>query len=149
MLIGASLLLPVLNRMRGDARQAACANNLAVAGTAIGRYGADHGLMLCPEERYAPARFGGTWGSRIDPRGWSNPIRHTCTSWYGSITYTPILFSVRTTLGRPTRLDDTMFDWPNAKAVSYSYQNQYTPKANPDRSSVGDGHSWPTKTPCL
>ena len=128
MLIGASLLLPVLNRMRGDARQAACANNLAVAGTAIGRYGTDHGNIL-PRGKVRP---GTVWWNVGQPNRPEGLVQSNSAHLYILVRKHYVHADSLHCPDNPwaaDRLDDTMFDWPNAKAVSYSYQNQYTPKA--------------------
>ena len=128
MLIGASLLLPVLNRMRSDARQVACANNLSVAGAAIGRYGADHGLTL-PRGK---VRSGTVWWNVGQPNRPEGLVQSNSAHLYILVRKHYLHSDSLRCPDNPwatDRLDDTMFDWPNAKAVSYSYQNQYTPKA--------------------
>lgn len=127
MLIGASLLLPVLNRMRSDARQAACANNLAMAGAAIGQYSADHGNTL-PRGKVRPGTVWWNVGQPDQPEGL---VQSNSAHLYILIRK---CYLHAHTLDCPdnacaaNRLDETMFDWPNAQAVSYSYQNQYTAK---------------------
>ena len=83
MLIGASLLLPVLNRMRADARQAACAGNLAVAGTAFGRYATDHGHTL-PRGKVRPGTVRWSVGQPEQPEGLvQSNSAHRTREWGG------------------------------------------------------------------
>ncbi len=124
-LIGASLLWPVLDRVRGDARRVACSGNLAVAGQAIDRYAHDHDRLL-PRGHVKP---GAVWWNVGGASNADGQVHSNSAHLY-------ILVRSRyidaVTLACPdnpwtvNRMDHSMHDWPAAKAVSYSYQNQYT-----------------------
>ncbi len=128
-LVGVSLLLPALNRVRGDARRAACAGNLGAAGAAIGRYAAGFGNQL-PRGQVTP---GSVW--------WNvgqHHRKHESGAMQSNSAHLYLLVRMgyvsADTLRCPDNassvrgLDASLQDWPHAKAVSYSYQNQYTTK---------------------
>lgn len=125
-LIGASLLWPVLDRVRAEARQVNCSANLAVAGQAIGRYAADHRHEL-PRGYVKP---GAVWwnvgGSSSDADG---QVHSNSAHLYVLVRWKYINAETLRCPDNPcatVHMDDSMHDWPTARAVSYSYQNQYT-----------------------
>ena len=130
MLITASLLLPALDRMRADARQVACANNLAVAGRAFGGYAADHNNTL-PRGQAKP---GTVWWNVGHTNGKSEkPSQSNSAHLYILVRNKYVAPDTLACPDNPwaghQHHDASMHDWSTARAVSYSYQNQYTPQA--------------------
>ena len=129
MMIAVSLLWPVLDRIRADARRVACANNLAIAGQAFGRYANDHNQAL-PRGRVRPGTV--WWNVGAVP---SDPDHHVGSNSAHLYILVRSRYIDAGTLQCPDNagavghMSHSMHDWPTAKAVSYSYQNQYTQKA--------------------
>jgi hypothetical protein len=149
MLIGLSLIWPALNRTRNDSMRIACANNLAAAGRGMVQYGMDEGHYLLPRHR---TRAGDTWwnvGSRYTPSftetSSKNANANQTRSNIATTTYVQSnsanLYLLRSNgyvsaqtlacpsnVNAPLNLATSAFDWDNPLAISYSYQNQFTPK---------------------
>lgn len=124
-----SLLWPAMSTTRSDARRVACANNLSAAGAALGAYAADNSGQM---PRYAN-QVGMPWyqvGEQAkDGQG---PMRSNSAQLYLLVRrgyIQPQALACPENPNAPRRLSPEFFDWPSADAVSYSYQNQYTPQA--------------------
>lgn len=128
-IIGASLLMPVMERQRADSRRVAGAANLAMAGQAFNSYAADN-LGKMPRGEVQP---GSVWwdvgqtqaagqGLRSNSahlfllirQGYAKPKDLACPE-------NPFAYDPHLTIEH--------HDWRSPQAVSFSYQNQYTAKA--------------------
>jgi hypothetical protein len=130
LLLGLSVLMPVLDRNKAEAQRVACASNLAAAGMAMAGYAADSRGVL-PR---GPISVGDPWLNVGQPdalspagnfqsnsahlfllirEGYLPPDQLACTANSDAVT-------------QPIALGQ--FDWSKPSAVSYSYQNQYTPR---------------------
>lgn len=125
-LVAFSLLWPALEFNREDARRIACATNLAVTGQALSRYAADYKGVL-PRGKTQP---GAAWWTV----GQEAPEHQVVTSNSAHLFLLPgQRYLNPDTLNCPdnphavANLSADAGDWPSANAVSYSYQNQYTP----------------------
>ena len=130
LLIGLSLLWPVLERSRAEARRLACANNLAAAGQAFGQYAADHNNTL-PRGKIKP---GAQWwhiGSAPSSDGTQSSNSAHLYLLVRQGYATPHTLSCPDNPHTHDHLDGSVHDWSDPAAVSFSYQNQYTP--NPIR----------------
>lgn len=127
LMIGFSLLWPVMERVRADARRVACANNLAAVGSAMGRYAADYGNTM-PRRKVSP---GTAWWRVGQVSDADESVQSNSAHLYVLVRRRYI---AAPTLGCPgnthaaTHLDHHNHDWPRAQAVSFSYQNQHASK---------------------
>jgi hypothetical protein len=122
---GVSLLWPVLSMTRAQARTIACASHLAQAGEGIARYAAEHGGVM--------PRLGSWPGTRwLDVGGEheaDEPIRSNAAHLYLLARDDYVSESALRcpeNADAPSALPPGSIDWPSLRAVSYSYQNQYT-----------------------
>ena len=130
-LLGISVLMPVLDRSRADAQRAACSANLAAAGMGFSAYAADHDDAL-PR---GPVRPGDPWThvgrpSAVSPEGFyrSNSAHLYLLIRLGYLPPEELACASNDAAGggtAPVALG--RIDWSTPQAVSYSYQNQYTP----------------------
>lgn len=121
-----TLALPSLEANRGNASRIACAANLTIAGSAFGSYASDN-QNLMPRGRTIPGSHWNYVGLKPDRP--DQPVQSNSA-------HVAILIRNRylatSTLACPNNphasqsLGADMFDWPTPKALSYSYQNQYT-----------------------
>lgn len=126
LMIAVSLLWPVMARTRTDAMRIACANNLATAGVGLRNYAWDNQNIL---PRY-PTVAGATWwnvGQPVDDGMVQSNSAHLYKLRREGYVATGTL-NCPTNGQAPQQLAASAFDWPNARAISYSYQNQYTPE---------------------
>lgn len=126
-LIGLSLVWPMLDFNRTNARKVVCQNNLSSAGLALNRYAADSaGLM--PRGAFTP---GSPWikvGQAPDRDG---SLQSNTAHLFLLITGQYLNLAALACPDNPQaalHLPADVRDWPNAAAVSYSYQNQYRPE---------------------
>ncbi|NJL31596.1 MAG: hypothetical protein HC898_08170 [Phycisphaerales bacterium] len=135
LLMGLSVLWPTLAASREEARRLACQYNLGLTGMAMARYATDHqGLM--PRTASLPsaswASVGMSHGSADTNRTIanrqqiSNPAHLFLLARQGYIT--PQTMACPDNSQAPQHFAADSTDWPNAPAVSFSYQNQLTPK---------------------
>jgi hypothetical protein len=126
-IVGFSLALPVLVRHRAEARRIACQSNLALAGVALERYAADFNGYL-PRGEVQP---GSPWFNvgqvRRDEPVESNSAHLFLLARQGYIS--PETLNCPENAHAPVRLARDSRDWPTAQAVGFSYQNQYSPRA--------------------
>jgi hypothetical protein len=130
-LLAVSVILPTIDRTRAEANRAACLGNLATAGQAIGNYAADFAGML-PRGKSVP---GSPWWNvgrpdAVDRAGnvYSNSAhlyrlvntRYIDADKLACVTneYAP----------RHGQMTVHQLDWNTPLAISYSYQNQFTPE---------------------
>lgn len=135
LLMGLSVLWPTLAASREEARRLACQYNLGLTGMAMARYASDQqGLM--PRTASLPsaswASVGMSHGSAATNRTIanrqqiSNPAHLFLLARQGYIT--PQTMACPDNPDAPQHFAADSTDWPNAPAVSFSYQNQLTPK---------------------
>ena len=127
LMIGVSLLWPVMNRFRVDARQARCGRNLANAGMAFGKYGADHNGQM-PR---GAVRAGADWWRVGQQQDDKHPVRSNSANLYLLIRQKyahPTVFNCPTNPFAPQSAGQQHHDWPTHRAISYSYQNQFRQK---------------------
>jgi hypothetical protein len=125
LLIGVSLLWPWIAGSRQDAMRMACASNLHAVGSAITQYAAASQGML---PRY-PVQAGSVWWDVGRPVH-DGQVRSNSANLYllRRLNYvSAAALNCPTNPDALTQLDASAFDWPNPRAISYSYQNQYAP----------------------
>lgn len=138
LLIGASLLWPSMDRSRQEARQLACESNLGLAGRAMFSYAADYDDTL-PRRGSWPGAIWWNVGKHADvPDTLGQPIESNSAHLYTLVrkTYAPAeMLSCPDNAAAPRggTMSSSLNDWTCNKAVSFSYQNQFTPK--PTRAS--------------
>jgi len=144
-LIGASLLLPVLSQNRQLAMQVACQRKLAAAGGAIAQYAADHNGTL-PRGKVEP---GVAWWHVGQPHEPGGVVRSNSAHLYLLVRHENDYLEPATLAcpsnahAHPEKMTDHHHDWPSVKAISFSYQNQYTPEPielnrNPELALLAD-----------
>lgn len=125
-LIAVSLLLPVLAQNQHMAQQIACQTNLKAAGTAIQQYASDHNGLL-PRDQI---KEGARWWDVGEPRDKEGTVHSNAAHLYLLVRKHYIspdkLACPSNPHAHPERMTRQHHDWPSVKAVSYSYQNQYT-----------------------
>lgn len=130
MLIAAfSLGLPMLSTSRGQSRQIACANNLRTAGAAMTSYAADSQGQMPRLGNFE----GQPWflvGQGVETHnGQPQQVRSNSAHLFLLVRrgyIHPGALACPENEHATQHLAAGAFDWPNAKAVSYSYQNQFT-----------------------
>ncbi|MCX5662536.1 MAG: hypothetical protein NTW19_22875 [Planctomycetota bacterium] len=123
-LIGLSLMVPMLDRMRADARRIACANNLGEAGEALASYASDYNNTLPRRE----AEPGSVWWNVGKNTLASGPVESNSAHLFNLVRggyAQPDALNCPENDRAVRGLSPKMNDWPTARAVSYSYQNQY------------------------
>lgn len=124
LIVGFSLMIPALGRMREEARQVACAANLGEAGTALASYAADYNNVL-PRRGAQPGAVWWNVGKDVQADG---TIESNSAHLYGLVRAN---YAQPDALNCPDNphamrgLSAKHNDWPTARAVSYSYQNQH------------------------
>jgi hypothetical protein len=124
LLLGLSVLWPMLVQSHHDALQADCARHLAVAGSALGSYANDHDGLL-PRAPVAP---GSAWWNVGAPPTPSGAVQSNSANLYllaRQHYLEPDTLACPENPNAPRTLDPAQSDWPNGLAVSYSYQNQF------------------------
>lgn len=134
--IGLSLLMPVLERSRAEAQRIACAANLQQAGMGFTRYAADFGGVL-PRRSVEPGEVWWNVGdtgnahrhaaARADQSVNSNSA-HLYLLFKSGYAAADALYCPTNTHTTPDVLSRERDDWAAPEAVSFSYQNQYTPR---------------------
>lgn len=121
LVIGISLLLPAIHQTREQAVQQACMANLGAAGQGIANYASDHHGML-PHNHITP---GTVWWDVGDPAH-SNSAQLYLLVRDGYVTAQTLACPGNAYAPQPGVMTSSDRDWHNAKAVSYSYQDQFT-----------------------
>lgn len=124
LMIAVSLFWPMMAKTRSDAMRVACASNLQTAGIGLQNYAWDNGRVL---PRYQTT-LGSVW--------WNvgQPVQDGLVQSNSAHLYklrrenyvSAATLNCPTNGEAPQQLATSAFDWPNPRAVSYSYQNQYT-----------------------
>lgn len=132
MLIGASMLWPAIDRGREDARRTACASGLGAAGEAVGQYASDH-QEVTPRAGTWPGAVWWNVGQQARDTAHDKPIESNSAHLFtlvrgGYINPARLNCPDNPDAISPRSISRDHHDWPSAKAVSYSYQNQYTPQ---------------------
>ena len=129
LLIGLSLLWPMMAQTRSDAMRIACASNLSSAGMAMNSYARDNWSML-PRYRVQPGQIWWNVGQPVSQGpGASMVVQSNSANLYKLRRegYASIgALSCPANAEAPAQIAPSAFDWPNARSISYSYQNQYT-----------------------
>jgi len=127
-LMAVSVALPSLVRMREDARRSVDQANLQMAGIALGQYAVDnHGVL--PRWEATP---GTPWFNVGQPLSEQMQTESNSANLYKLIReqyVRPGDLNSPLNINAPRVLDVNGYDWASPEAVSYSYQNQYTPDA--------------------
>lgn len=128
LVIGASVILPVLAKTRGDAMRVACRANMATVGKAFAQYAADYAGTM-PRGRIVP-------NSNWYHVGWTRydwqAIKANSANLYilaRGRYVEPATLACSANEAAPRVMTADLRDWPTASAVSYSYQNQFGPRA--------------------
>ncbi len=138
LLIGTSVLLPVLSQSQGQSQRIACMSRFGQLGQAFGMYASDNQGQA---PRYA-TRPGLTWwnvGQTAEPGRYEATQRSAAeVKVLSNTAHLFILVNDGLTslasLACPSNaaaqreIDPAQRDWADARQVSYSYQNQYTPE---------------------
>ncbi len=128
LLLCASVLWPVLERSRNDARELTCRANLQSTSSAFARYAADHNDFL-PRGAVEP---NGSWykvGQQTDESN-SAHLYLLVRQNYLQVA----MLNCPENENAPSQLSEDSFDWPTYEAVSFSYQNQAQPIKIDERS---------------
>jgi hypothetical protein len=127
-LIAASLAVPLLARNQDQARQLACASHQAMAGRAVGQYAManDQALPRGPFKQNSAWFHVGTNPDTSDGTFRSNSA-HFRILIRGRFLH-PNTLNCPSNADALTKPDFEAVDWPNHKAISYSYQSQHTPQ---------------------
>jgi len=124
LLITFSIAMPMVSHNRANARKVACESNLATAGFGFSQYAGDHQGQMPAVQR----RPGDTWWNvntfDKDGNAKSNSAHAFVLIRGGYVD--PASFNCPENPHAPTNITIHMRDWPNARAVSFSYQNQFT-----------------------
>ncbi len=123
-----TLLWPALNFTRDSSRRVACASNLAAAGSAMEHYAADFAGVL-PRRRTAPGAP--WWNVGRSDTGENQVVTSNPANLYllanGRYLRSDTLNCPQNPHA-PKGLSPDAHDWPEPRAVSFSYQNQYSAK---------------------
>ncbi len=124
-IIGTCLLIPVMDRQQADSRRIAGAGNMRYTGAALASYAVDN-LGQMPRGDIRPGTVWWDVGQPQSVNGSNSAHLYRLVSkGYADIEYLTCPeneHALRQALGPEHR------DWTGPKAVSFSYQNQYTPK---------------------
>ncbi|MEM1212139.1 MAG: hypothetical protein AAGI68_07555 [Planctomycetota bacterium] len=137
LLIGASLLLPVLSRSQADAARRACLTNLGALGQAFSQYAAANKDEL-PRYRTTPGTDWYHVGHDFDRSTPNAAVRSNTANLFilahdGYTTLNTLACPAHTTPAGGD-LGPQATDWSRPEQVSYSYQNQF--RAEPVRLSA-------------
>lgn len=124
LVVGFSLLFPMVGRMREDARRVACVGNLQTAGMAIGRYAADNQDSM-PR---LPNTAGQPWWNVGRQIGKGQPVQSNSANTYLLVRQgyaNPDALNCPDNPNAAPGLTRDMHDWRSAKEVGFSTQNQY------------------------
>jgi len=126
LLIAVGLLLPLMSNQRAQARRVACENRLAAAGMGLGSYVADHNGAL-PRRQTEP---GTPWFHVGKEVAEGQPVESNSANLYllVKLGYVDLeTLSCPSNVHAPRTVAAGATDWPDWKAVSFSYRHQNTP----------------------
>jgi hypothetical protein len=128
LLLGISMLWPMLASARGAARQIACQQNLAGAGVGLGAYAAAHqGQMPAMRMRLGdPWWLTGQFDEQGNAQSNSAHLFQLARLGYAPLEKLTCSGNRDALQGLPGSHLSEMFDWPSGQAISFSYQNQYS-----------------------
>lgn len=121
LLIGASVVWPVVSGVREQSRRLACHSHLGGLAGAFGQYALDHDSSLPVVAR---SLDGSTYWNVGDPAGRSNSanLYHLARTGYTSVESLACPGNPEALTSSP---GDGAIDWPDSDSVSYSYQNMF------------------------
>jgi len=126
LLIGVSLLLPVMDNTRNQARQTACASNLAGVGNSFAGFAQDHHGAT---PRYAPTQPASAWwrvGQASTPaQAQSNSANLYILVRAGYADAQDLNCPANEHAPAPGQMTASDIDYANHQQISYSYQNQF------------------------
>lgn len=128
-ILGAALLMPVMDRQQADSRRIAGMGNMSQAGVAISSYAADNRGQM-PRGDIRP---GSVWWN-VGQAGTANgrPVSSNSAHLYRLIkkgyTNATTLTCPENAFSDNESLTSQHNDWTGPRAVSFSYQNQYRPQ---------------------
>lgn len=127
-LIGLSLLLPVLNKVDADAKRTACATNLGSVGAGFGSFASFNNGQLPRYRQQAPSWW--RVGQQSDEQ---RPVASNSANLYllvrgGFVEPELLNCPANEHAPAPGRMTARDFDYPDHRAVSFSYQNQSRPE---------------------
>jgi len=127
-LIAASLLLPMMERQQADSRRVAGAGNLGSVGRAMATYATDN-LGQMPRGDVKP---GEVWWHVGQPQSVNSPVARSNSAHLFRL-YSKGYISIEELTcpenmhAQNQLINPADMDWTSPQAVSFSYQNQYTP----------------------
>ncbi|MEM1446818.1 MAG: hypothetical protein AAGF84_12235 [Planctomycetota bacterium] len=131
LLLGVTLLLPMLQQSQNNAMQQACAANLGLAGLAFNSYASDHAGVF-PRAASVP---GASWWNvgRPDAMTADGKVQSNSAHLYllvrgGYIQAERLACQGNVHAPRGGQMTVSHLDWSSPLSVSYSYQNQFTPQ---------------------
>lgn len=128
-ILGAALLMPVMERQQADSRRIAGAGRLAEAGRAFASYAADNrGQMPRGEVRPGSVWWGVGQPESVSGRYVSSNSAHLYRLINKGYTNAVTLTCPENAFANNDALTPQHNDWTGPKAVSFSYQNQYRPQ---------------------
>ncbi|WP_428387445.1 hypothetical protein [Mucisphaera sp.] len=113
LLVGGSLLMPVLEENRAAANRALCQDNLAAAGIAFNAYASDHNGLLPRNPLAATAGNSANLFTMIT-NGYLQPAQLACPE--------------NEHFDRASQANASATNWESPELVSYSYQHQRSPQ---------------------
>ena len=128
LILGTSLLIPVLHRNRAEARRLACAANLRAAGEAFGQYAADFRNAM-PRGHVKP---GVTWWNVGKADSADDEVVHSNSAHLYLLVRGRYIRAAELSCPsnphapKENEMSPKARDWQSPQQVSYSYQNQYT-----------------------
>ncbi len=129
-IIGASLLMPVMERQKADSYRITGAANMGLAGQAMASYAADNQGQM-PRGNTRPGMI--WWNVGQAPAASNQGARSNSAHLYRLVRNGYIsaaeLSCPENAYANRTRLTHDDFDWSGPRSVSFSYQNQYTARA--------------------
>lgn len=124
-IIGACLLIPVMDRQQADSRRVAGAGNMRYTGQALANYAVSN-LGQMPRGDIRP---GAVWWDVGEPQSINGSnsahLYRLVSKGYAEIEY---LTCPENEYAQRRALSSEHRDWTGPRAVSFSYQNQYSPK---------------------
>jgi len=129
-LIGVSLLMPVMSRVQSDANRTACAMGQQAIGAGFASFAESNQGFL---PRYAVKPNTAWW--RVGEKASANqPVQSNSANLYllarlGYVSPDQLNCPANRHAPTPGSLTAKHFDFPSHAAISYSYQNQFRPKA--------------------
>lgn len=128
-ILGAALLMPVMDRQQADSRRIAGAANLGGAGRAISSYAADNrGQMPRGEIRPGSVWWDVGRPESVNGRYVNSNSAHLYRLINLGYTNAATLTCPENAFANNEALTPQHNDWTGPKAVSFSYQNQYRPQ---------------------